>query len=243
MWSARGSSICLSPIVRQRASWCAGGLAVRDEARMLRHQSFNGLPTTLPKGGLDYSYRHGTCGDLEEACCTNRRRSHSHDLPDPRERRRRIFAVVALCALGALGLVTRRPGASSPRFMDESSSRRVLLEDDDGSMHLSASPISRVDDKTRYESLLEADFGPSATTAKIVINGTRQEKKSKTQRKRDERHKAAAEKRRLAQEAEESVAFEERRQERLKKKEKLREEKQTKRAVMANMQGGVLPSR
>ena len=54
-----------------------------------RHPSWSGLPT-------DYGV------DLEEACCRNRARSHSHDVShDPRLRRRRQVAALALALFGS----------------------------------------------------------------------------------------------------------------------------------------------
>ena len=97
--------ICLSPVVRQRAAYHLARPGAREPTAarltMLRHPSWNGLDKP---SSIDL-YRDSSC-DIEEACC-NRRRSHSHDLPDAWDRRRRCVLI------GAAGLLLFR--AYTPR--------------------------------------------------------------------------------------------------------------------------------
>ena len=233
--------ICLSPVVRQRAAYHLARPGAREPTAarltMLRHPSWNGLDKP---SSIDL-YRDSSC-DIEEACC-NRRRSHSHDLPDAWDRRRRCVLIGAAGLLLFLGVAAASSGRTArfpARPAPPPRASRVLLADDDGSLHLSAPPASD-GEASRYDSLLESNFGPPPAVAREV-NGTR--KQSKTRRKREEKHKIAAEKRRLAQELENSeddrAATDRRRRERLERKEAEREAKREKREVTAVMNGGTL---
>ena len=231
---------------------------------MLRHPSWNGLDKP---SSLDL-YRD-SASDIEEACC-NRRRSHSHDLPDPWDRPRRWGLAGAACLCFVLGVAVVRGADASPRppvFMEgggRTPGGRVLLSDDDGSLHLSSSPASSLSSTgaanfaaaaadadgraesaaSRYDALLKSDFGPAHTTRESNASSTR--KKSKSQLKREEKHAIAAEKRRLAQAAldaeAEAAAADERRRARAERKQATKLEKQQKREVIALQNGLALRS-
>lgn len=183
----------------------------------VRHPSWNGLAGPQ---GLDYTYRH-SCGDLEEACC-NRRRSHSHDVPEPP--RRKLVAAVVLCGLGLIGAATVQRGRRRPA----PTVRRRLLTDDDGDTVSQILEPTSAPESGRYAALLSSDFGPDAQNATS-------RKRSKAQRVRDEKKEQAAEKRRLLELSEE---FEERRQQRLAKRDALKKDKAERRDALAAFSGG-----
>ena len=170
---------------------------------MPRHPSWSGLPT-------DYGV------DLEEACCRNRARSHSHDVShDPRLRRRRQVAALALALFGFAGLTAtrmeRRPEPMRRRLRREDDVRNPFADD-----HQTDDAPAEEEPPTGYEALLHQDFGPDH-------NATGSPKpRSKAQRQRDERKRAAAEKRRLLEITE---AFEQRRKDRLEQRTRAKAEK------------------
>jgi len=168
-----------------------------------RHPSWSGLPA-------DYGV------DLEEACCRNRARSHSHDVShDPRLRRRRQVAALALALFGFAGLTAtrmdRRPEPLRRRLRREDDVRNPFADD----RQTDDAPAEE-EPPTGYEALLHQDFGPDH-------NATGSPKpRSKAQRQRDERKRAAAEKRRLLEITE---AFEQRRKDRLEQRTRAKQEK------------------
>lgn len=208
--------------------------------------SWNGVERpSFVRGGDALGRGFESCGDLEDACC-NRRRSHSHDLPDPRtERRRKVGLGVALLVAASTAFVALRPTRNF-RPAPPSAFPRILLADDDvaapgldaAAGGSSPSPLES-DADSRYEALLKKGFGPPADGARDVVNSTTQKPtRSKTQRKRDERQAVAAEKRRLARADVAADAFEQRKVDRVNRKQKERDDKRAKREVIAIMQGG-----
>lgn len=214
--------------------------------------SWNGVDRPSMVSGSSLQGRDfASCGDLEDACCNRRHRSHSHDLPDPRVARR-TRAGVALCfaVAAVLGVAALRPAANPLR---RAARPRVLLEDDDGRADApapdrrtrpkNAAVEAAADADSRYESLLKNGFGPPDAETRDVNSTTRSPTRSKTQRKRDEKHAKDAEKRRLAKEAEALDAFERRKADRKNAKQKERDEKREKREVHQLMQGGAAADR